>query len=183
MDSKLDILLMAGKKNNSEPVRILSRAIELSTKDTIEKFLKIKEKEKTIDKIVGEIGKGLVILLGVGEKDTEKDIKYLVNKIANLRIFEDEKGKFNLSLLDIEGEALVVSQFTLYADVRKGRRPSFTKAASPQEADALIEMFINELKSHGIKTSKGKFRAKMLVKIFNDGPVTIFLDSSEKINK
>ncbi|GAI17121.1 unnamed protein product, partial [marine sediment metagenome] len=113
----------------------------------------------------------------------EKDIKYLANKIANLRIFEDEKGKFNLSLLDIEGEALVVSQFTLYADVRKGRRPSFTKAASPQEADTLIEMFIDELKSHGIKTSKGKFRAKMLVKIFNDGPVTIFLDSSEKINR
>ncbi|GAH60691.1 unnamed protein product, partial [marine sediment metagenome] len=86
------------------------------------------------DEIVGEIGKGLVILLGVGEKDTEKDIKYLANKIANLRIFEDEKGKFNLSLLDIEGEALVVSQFTLYADTKKGRRPSFTKAASPQEA-------------------------------------------------
>jgi len=133
--------------------------------------------------IVGEIGKGLVILLGVGENDTEKDIKYLANKIANLRIFEDEKEKFNLSLLDIEGEALVVSQFTLYADVRKGRRPSFTKAASPQKADALIEMFINELKSHGIKTSKGVFGAKMLVKIFNDGPVTIMLDSSEKINK
>jgi len=135
------------------------------------------------DEIVGEIGKGLVILLGVANKDTEKNAKFLANKIANLRIFEDEKGKFNLSLLDIEGEALVVSQFTLYADVRKGRRPSFTKAASPQEADALIEMFIYELKSHGIKTSKGKFRAKMLVKIFNDGPVTIFLDSSEKIRK
>ncbi|GAH44050.1 unnamed protein product, partial [marine sediment metagenome] len=117
------------------------------------------------------------------KEDTEKDIKYLANKITNLRIFEDEKGKFNLSLLDIEGEALVVSQFTLYADVRKGRRPSFTKAASPQEADAFIEMFIDELKSHGIKTSKGVFGAKMLVKIFNYGPVTIFLDSSEKIRK
>jgi len=133
--------------------------------------------------IVGEIGKGLVILLGVANKDTEKDAKFLANKIANLRIFEDERGKFNLSLLDIGVEALVISQFTLYADTKKGRRPSFTKAASPQEADTLIEMFIDELKSHGIKTSKGKFRAKMLVKIFNDGPVTIFLDSSEKIRK
>jgi len=129
-------------------------------------------------KVVGEIGNGLVILLGVCEKDTEKDGEFLANKIANLRIFEDEKGKFNLSLLDIEADALVISQFTLYADTKKGRRPSFTKAAPPQKANDLIEIFIDELKSFGIKTSKGIFGAKMLVKIFNNGPVTILLDSS-----
>lgn len=128
--------------------------------------------------VVGKIGKGLVVLLGVSDEDTEKDTEFLVNKIANLRIFEDEKGKFNLSLLDKGAEVLVISQFTLYADAKKGRRPSFTKAAPPQKANILIEEFIDRLKGFKVKTSEGIFGAKMLVKIFNDGPVTILLESS-----
>ena len=128
--------------------------------------------------VVGKIGKGLVVLLGVSDEDTDKDTEFLANKIANLRIFEDEKGKFNLSLLDEGAEVLVISQFTLYADTKKGRRPSFTKAAPPQKANILIEEFINKLKSFKVKKSEGIFGAKMLVKIFNDGPVTILLESS-----
>lgn len=125
---------------------------------------------------VAEIGYGMVILLGIGPTDGTEQIAYLTEKIANLRIFEDDQGKFNLSLLDTHGEALVVSQFTLYADTRKGRRPSFTDAASPEIANPLVGEFANALRNLGIATQTGEFGAHMLVEICNDGPVTIFLE-------
>ena len=123
-----------------------------------------------------EIGKGLVILLGVGHGDGEAQAAFLVEKIANLRIFEDADGKMNLSLLDVRGQAIVVSQFTLYADVRKGRRPSFTDAALPEVARPLVERFVELLKQTGISTGQGVFGAEMQVEIHNDGPVTIWLE-------
>ncbi|OPJ56774.1 D-aminoacyl-tRNA deacylase [Alkalithermobacter paradoxus] len=129
--------------------------------------------------VVGEIGKGLMILLGVTHSDTASDIKYLVEKILNLRVFEDNEGKMNLSLMDIKGELLVVSQFTLYGDCRKGRRPSFTEAAKPEYANKLYEEFIDECIKLGVKVEKGKFGADMKVDILNDGPVTMLLDSSK----
>ncbi|NLO90254.1 MAG: D-tyrosyl-tRNA(Tyr) deacylase [Clostridia bacterium] len=125
------------------------------------------------------IGKGLVVLLGVGGDDTEKDVDYLAEKVANLRIFEDDQGKMNLSCCDIGGEVLVVSQFTLYGDYRKGRRPSFTAAAGPQRANYLYEYFVEKLKEFGIKVETGKFREEMLVEIHNYGPVTMLLDSKK----
>jgi len=126
---------------------------------------------------VAEIGSGLVILLGVGPADNDKQVKYLVDKIANLRIFEDQAGKINRSILDAGGEALVVSQFTLYADTRKGRRPSFTDAASPEIAAPIVEKFVAQLQSRGVPTRTGEFGAHMLVEIANDGPVTIWIES------
>ena len=123
-----------------------------------------------------EIGPGLVILLGVGPQDKNEQVEYLVEKIANLRIFEDQDGKINRSILDVGGEALVVSQFTLYADTRKGRRPSFTSAASPEVAAPIIEQFAAMLDSKGVPTQKGEFGAHMLVEIANDGPVTIWIE-------
>jgi D-tyrosyl-tRNA(Tyr) deacylase len=126
--------------------------------------------------IIAEIGLGLVILLGIGPGDGDEQIDYLTHKIANLRIFEDQQGKLNLSLLDVGGEALVVSQFTLYADTRKGRRPSFTPAASPQVADPLVERFAEKLHAEGVPTKTGQFGAHMLVEIHNDGPVTIWME-------
>ena len=128
-------------------------------------------------KTVGSIGRGLVALLGVGVEDTEKDAVWLADKTANLRIFEDSEGKMNLSILDIGGQALVVSQFTLYADARKGRRPSFTAAAPPEKADELYEKYVSFLRASGIEVQTGQFRASMLVDIQNDGPVTILLDT------
>lgn len=128
---------------------------------------------------VGFIGRGLVVLLGVGRDDTEEDVAYLADKIANLRIFEDSGGKLNLSLLDIKGEVLAISQFTLFGDCRKGRRPNFTAAAPAAEAEFLYEKFIDTLRSYGINVSTGKFQAMMLVEIHNDGPVTILLDSKK----
>ena len=130
-------------------------------------------------KIKGEIGKGLNLLVGVGPEDTVADVKKAVEKITGLRIFEDNEGKMNLSLLDIEGEALIISQFTLYADIRKGRRPSFTGAAAPHMANELYEEFIKlmEEKIPG-KVKTGSFGADMKVSILNDGPVTIILDTS-----
>ncbi len=125
---------------------------------------------------VSAIGKGLVILVGIGNQDGEKQAKYLADKVATLRIFEDDEGKMNLSLQDVKGEALVVSQFTLYADTRKGRRPAFTDAAPPQIAAPLVEFFAQQLRSQGIPTQTGVFGAEMLVEILNDGPVTIFLE-------
>lgn len=118
------------------------------------------------------------MLLGVGKGDTEQDAQYISEKIINLRIFEDEAGKMNLSLKDIAGEIIVVSQFTLYADARKGRRPGFTDAALPEEANRLYEYVTELLAAEGIKTGKGIFQADMEVEIINDGPVTIMLDSS-----
>jgi len=122
------------------------------------------------------IGKGLVILLGIGPGDGDEQTNYLVEKTANLRIFEDEEGKMNRSLLDVGGEAIVVSQFTLYADTRKGRRPSFTDAAPPEFASPLVERFAERLKAVGVPTLTGEFGAHMLVEISNDGPVTIWME-------
>ena len=125
---------------------------------------------------IAQIGAGYVILLGIAPGDGEEQAGYLVDKIANLRVFEDQAGKMNLSLLDVGGEALVVSQFTLYADTRKGRRPSFTDAALPEIADPLVKRFAQLLSELGIPTQTGRFGAHMLVEIENDGPVTIWLE-------
>lgn len=128
--------------------------------------------------ITGEIGLGLVILLGVGATDTETEVELLANKIANLRIFTDADGKFNLSALDVKAEMLVVSQFTLFADCRKGRRPSFTDAARPELAVLLYDNFVERLRETGFKVETGVFQAEMLVEIHNTGPVTIWLDTA-----
>jgi D-tyrosyl-tRNA(Tyr) deacylase len=125
---------------------------------------------------IARIGQGLVILLGIGREDGEEGAAYLAEKIANLRIFEDDGGKTNLSILDVGGEAIVVSQFTLYADTRKGRRPSFVHAADPDEAARLVERFSELLRAQGVPTQTGQFGAHMLVEINNDGPVTIWLE-------
>ena len=125
---------------------------------------------------ISAIEKGLLILLGVGHGDTEAQSEFLAEKVANLRIFEDEQGKTNLSVLDVKGEAIVVSQFTLYADTRKGRRPSFIDAALPDVAEPLVTRFAELLRGHGVPTQTGKFGAHMLVEIHNDGPVTISLE-------
>jgi D-aminoacyl-tRNA deacylase len=129
--------------------------------------------------IIGAINAGLVILLGVGANDTEAELELLVNKIVNLRIFSDAEGKFNLSALDVQAELLVVSQFTLYADVRKGRRPSFTDAARPELAAPLCDKFVARLRALGCKVETGEFQADMLVEIHNSGPVTIWLDTAD----
>lgn len=129
------------------------------------------------DHTIARIGLGLVILLGIRQGDTEAQAEFLAGKIASLRIFEDEAGKFNLSILDKGGAAIVVSQFTLYADTRKGRRPSFTDAAPPDLAAPLVEKFAGFLRSQSIPTQTGIFGAHMLVEIENDGPVTIWLES------
>ncbi len=128
------------------------------------------------DQIVAEIGQGMVILLGIGQGDNEENALFLAEKIATLRIFEDVQGKFNLSIQDTGGTALVVSQFTLYADTRKGRRPSFTEAAQPEAAAPLVMKFAEMLRARGIPTQSGVFGAHMLVEIQNDGPVTIWLE-------
>lgn len=125
---------------------------------------------------ISSIGKGLLILVGIGHGDREEQVTFLAEKVANLRIFEDEQGKTNLSVLDVKGEAIVVSQFTLYADTRKGRRPSFIDAALPDVAEPLVGRFVELLQSHGVPTQTGKFGAHMEVEIHNDGPVTIWLE-------
>ena len=131
----------------------------------------------TVDQqTISSIGKGLLILLGIGHDDGDEQVKFLAEKTANLRIFEDEDGKTNLSLLDVKGEAIVVSQFTLYANTQKGRRPSFIEAALPEVAEPLVERFVELLRGHGIPTQTGKFGADMKVEIHNDGPVTIWLE-------
>lgn len=125
----------------------------------------------------GSIAKGFLVLLGVAESDTEADARLLADKAAGLRIFEDAEGKMNLSLSDVGGAMLVVSQFTLLGDCRKGRRPSFTAAASPEVAEALYEVFVDAVAAHGIETATGRFRQHMEVELVNDGPVTLLLDS------
>ena len=129
---------------------------------------------------VGEIGPGLVILLGVSKEDDESDAGYLVEKIANLRIFADGENRFNRSALDVRAEFLVVSQFTLYADTRKGRRPDFNQAAGPEEAERLYEHVAQLFREAGIRVATGRFREHMLVALENDGPVTLMLDSSDR---
>lgn len=136
---------------------------------------------KVEDQVIAEIDRGLVILVGVGRTDTAQEVSWLAKKTAHLRIFEDQSGKTNLSLLDIAGEALVVSQFTLYADTRKGRRPSFIHAARPELAEPLVQTFAKELTRQGIPTQMGVFGAHMVVGLENDGPVTIVMErESEK---
>lgn len=125
---------------------------------------------------IANIGHGLVILTGIGPEDGEAQAQYLAEKIANLRIFADEEGKTNLSVLDVDGEAIVVSQFTLYADTRKGRRPSFINAAPPELAEPLVDKFVEMLRQQGVPTQTGQFGAEMLVNIQNDGPVTIWIE-------
>ena len=134
---------------------------------------------KVDGEIIGSIGEGLLIFLGVGDTDTESDLKYIVDKSIGLRIFSDENDKMNLSVEDIDGEILVISQFTLYGDCRKGKRPSFSKSMEPVAANKMYEQFIAELKSRGIRTEHGEFGADMKVELLNDGPVTILLDSSK----
>ncbi|PIQ78416.1 D-tyrosyl-tRNA(Tyr) deacylase [Candidatus Peregrinibacteria bacterium CG11_big_fil_rev_8_21_14_0_20_46_8] len=127
----------------------------------------------------GEISQGHLILLGITHTDTEKEIDYVVEKILNLRVFEDDAGKMNKSLLDIGGALLVVSQFTLYADVKKGRRPSFITAADPAHAESLYNKFVQKCREAGVHTETGEFGAHMLVELVNDGPVTIMIDTEE----
>jgi D-tyrosyl-tRNA(Tyr) deacylase len=128
------------------------------------------------NKVVAKIGLGLVVLLGISPTDTEADVREMAEKVANLRIFGDAQGKMNLSCLDVNGEIIVVSQFTLYADTRRGRRPSFTGAASPELAEPLCQFFVETLRIMGVPTQSGVFGAHMVVDIQNDGPVTILLE-------
>jgi D-tyrosyl-tRNA(Tyr) deacylase len=132
---------------------------------------------KVEGKLVGEIGNGLLVLLGVAGDDTEEDANYLIDKTVNLRIFNDPQGKMNLSLLEVGGALLVVSQFTLYGDARRGRRPSYTDAAEPEKANTLYEYFVRQARDKGLKVETGVFQAMMQVGLVNDGPVTILLDS------
>ena len=136
-------------------------------------------KVSVVGEIVGEIGSGILVLLGVSVEDTAKDVIYLLEKTLNLRIFEDAAGKMNLSLRDTGGELLVVSQFTLYGDVRKGRRPSFIEAAPPEKADELYNFFVSEARKQVKKVETGRFQAMMDVELVNNGPVTILLDSTK----
>ncbi len=141
---------------------------------------RVKHAKVTVDnKIIGQIEQGIMLLIGIEDSDDEKDLEYMADKVINLRIFEDEEGKMNKSLIDVNGSILVVSQFTLQGDARKGRRPSFIAAARPEKAIPLYEDFINRLKEHGIRTQTGEFGADMEVLICNDGPVTILLDSKK----
>ena len=129
---------------------------------------------------VGEIGTGLLVLLGAGRDDTEEDVRYMARKIADMRIFSDAEGKFNLGLSEVQGSILLVSQFTLYADTRKGRRPAFVDAAPPEVAEALVERCAQLWRETGIRVETGRFRAHMDVSLLNDGPVTIILDSAQR---
>lgn len=139
---------------------------------------RVQEASVSVDgQVAGAIGRGMAILVGVTHGDDEGDARLLARKIATLRIFEDAEGKFNLSALDIGGAALVVSQFTLYANTRRGRRPDFIDAARPEVAEPLIDKFVELLREQGLTVATGHFRAKMLVRIANDGPVTIIIDS------
>jgi len=132
------------------------------------------------DETIGSIGSGLVVFIGISSDDDAADADYLANKIANLRIFSDDDGRFDRSALDLGAELLIVSQFTLYADTRKGRRPSFTDAAPPEQADTLFAKTVEIFRSTGLRVETGRFQAHMLVNIANDGPVTIYIDSAER---
>ena len=139
---------------------------------------RVRESQVTVGgEVVGEIGCGLMVLLGVGRNDTPADAAYLARKIVHLRIFEDQDAKMNRSLLDTGGEMLVVSQFTLQGDCRKGRRPSFVRAAPPEQAEAFYEDFVERVRAAGVRVATGRFRAMMAVSLINDGPVTLILES------
>jgi D-tyrosyl-tRNA(Tyr) deacylase len=138
-------------------------------------------KVEACGRLVGEIRKGLLVLVGIADGDTLKDVEWLAAKIATLRIFEDEKGKMNLSVKDVGGSVLAVSQFTLLGDCRKGRRPSFDKAAKPEEAEVLYRSFVGQMKSKDLPVEVGAFRARMSVSLLNDGPVTLVLDSQSSV--
>ena len=129
--------------------------------------------------IAGEIGMGLLVLLGVGHEDTESDVDYLAEKVIGLRVFEDTEGKMNRSVLDVGGSVLVVSQFTLYGDVRRGKRPSFDAAAAPDTARRLYELFVERIRAAGLRCETGRFQEMMQVELVNEGPVTILLDSTK----
>ena len=138
---------------------------------------RVREARVTVDgEVVGQIGPGLLLLVGIGRGDTEEALRWVAEKIINLRIFEDEDGKMNRSLQEVGGEILAVSQFTLYGDVRKGRRPNFTGAAPPEEAEPLFNRFVQLLRESGVRVETGRFRAHMLVELVNDGPVTLLLE-------
>jgi D-tyrosyl-tRNA(Tyr) deacylase len=132
------------------------------------------------DKVVGQIGPGFVVLIGISDQDTDDDSDYLVGKTLNLRVFADADGKFNLSALDTGADLLVISQFTLYADTRKGRRPSFTDAVPPDKASEMFDDVLERFRASGLKVETGRFQAHMQVSIHNDGPVTIMLDSADR---
>lgn len=141
---------------------------------------RVTDADVTVDgEVTGAIDKGFVVLLGIEDDDDIKDVNYIVDKVSGLRIFEDEDDKMNLSLLDVGGQVLAVSQFTLLGDARKGKRPSFIKAARPEKAKTLYNEFVKQIKEKGIFTGEGIFQADMLVRINNDGPVTILLDSKK----
>lgn len=141
---------------------------------------RVKKASVTVsDQTVGSCGRGYLVLVGIGQGDTPADVLYCADKTAGLRIFEDENGKMNLSILDIGGEVLAISQFTLYGDVRKGKRPSFTDSASPETAKELYELYVDKLRETGISTQTGVFGADMQVELLNDGPVTIMIDSTK----
>ena len=141
---------------------------------------RVKSAQVSVDgQVSGKIGKGLLVFLGVGKGDGESDLSFLTSKIPGLRIFEDASGKFNLSLKEIGGQILVVSQFTLYGDCRRGRRPSFTEAEEPTVAKPLYEQFISKLREQDVSVETGEFQTKMEVHLVNDGPVTLFLDSRQ----
>ena len=132
------------------------------------------------DDVAGRIGPGLAVLVGISRDDTEDEARYIVGKVVNLRIFSDDEGKFQSSALDIGAELLIVSQFTLYGDTRKGRRPSFTQAAPPEQAEALFTRTVRLFRETGLRVETGRFQAHMLVSVHNDGPVTIMLDSADR---
>lgn len=139
---------------------------------------RVSEAEVTVEgESVGRIGRGLVLLIGVGQDDGEEQARYLAEKCINLRIFEDQAGKMNRSLLDVGGQVLAISQFTLYGDTRKGRRPGFTEAAPPEQAEPLYERFVEFLREGGVTVATGRFGRHMLVRIHNDGPVTLILEA------
>lgn len=141
---------------------------------------RVKRASVTVDdEVTGAIGEGILLLLGAGEGDTDEDLNWMLDKVVNLRIFRDDDGKMNLSLLDVGGELLVVSQFTLYGDCRKGRRPSFVRALQPEAAEAMVDEFVDRARARGLTVGTGRFGAMMDVELLNDGPVTLLLDSTK----